>query len=274
MLHALPALALAAGALLEPTRTVSAEDPTVVTVRANDFAFIPPQTVKSGTVTFRLVNEGKELHHLTIIQLPKGKTVKDYMAAVQADHRPPAWATDVGGPNFAGPGMTVSSTLTLAPGEYGLICWIPSPGDKTPHAMKGMVSSLTVTNQKSTDKEPVADIDLHLKDYAFELSKPLTVGRRTFRVVNDAEQPHEVVFMQMAPGKTMRDFGAWEAGGMKGPPPAKPLDGIANLAKGRTGYFTVDIEPGTYGMICFVPDAKDGKPHVEHGMAKEFVVAK
>jgi hypothetical protein len=25
-------------------------------------------------------------------------------------------------------------------------------------------------------------------------------------------------------------------------------------------------------MICFVPDAKDGKPHVQHGMTTQFKV--
>ena len=35
---------------------------------------------------------------------------------------------------------------------------------------------------------------------------------------------------------------------------------------------TVHFEPGTYGVACFIPDDKDGKPHAEHGMVGEVSV--
>ena len=37
-------------------------------------------------------------------------------------------------------------------------------------------------------------------------------------------------------------------------------------------YATIDFAPGEYGMICFFPDAKDGKPHFMHGMIRQFSV--
>jgi hypothetical protein len=42
--------------------------------------------------------------------------------------------------------------------------------------------------------------------------------------------------------------------------------------KGKNTYFEADLAPGDYGMICFVPDAKDGKPHFAHGMIQQFKV--
>ena len=41
---------------------------------------------------------------------------------------------------------------------------------------------------------------------------------------------------------------------------------------GTSGVFTADLAPGDYGLICFVPDAKDGKPHLMHGMMKQITV--
>jgi hypothetical protein len=41
---------------------------------------------------------------------------------------------------------------------------------------------------------------------------------------------------------------------------------------GRHAFINVRLEPGTYALICFIPDAKDGKPHFMHGMMKEFKV--
>jgi hypothetical protein len=59
---------------------------------------------------------------------------------------------------------------------------------------------------------------------------------------------------------------------MKGPPPALPVGGVAVIDAGGSGVFTADLAPGNYGMICFVPDAKDGKPHLMHGMMKQITV--
>src|SRR5690606_3807561 len=108
--------------------------------------------------------------------------------------------------------------------------------------------------------EPKADVTMKLVDYGFQLSEPLTAGRRTIRVENVGPQPHEVVLVRYHAGKTFEDFHKWEAGGMQGPPPLDLLGGVVGLAPGRYAYFTAEVTPGTYGLICFVPDAKDGKP--------------
>jgi len=34
----------------------------------------------------------------------------------------------------------------------------------------------------------------------------------------------------------------------------------------------LSLTPGEYALICFVPDAKDGKAHFAHGMMSTFVV--
>jgi hypothetical protein len=37
---------------------------------------------------------------------------------------------------------------------------------------------------------------------------------------------------------------------------------------------TLTLTAGEYGLLCFIPDAKDGKPHFVHGMIKQFVVGR
>jgi hypothetical protein len=246
----------------------------VVTVHAKDFSFVAPKTVKSGVNTFRLVNDGKEMHHLQIIRLGKGKTMTDLAAALKLQGPPPAWMTEVGGPNPAIPGSSVEATLALEPGSYVMVCFIPSPGSTTPHVMKGMMAAFTVTPDASGAVESTADATVHLSDYTFTIDRPLTAGHRVVKVVNEAKQDHEVVVIALAPGKTAADLGKWvEKDMMKGPPPGKPIGGMAGIANGRTGTFPVDLKAGRYGLICFMPDSKDGKSHYVHGMSKEFVVA-
>jgi hypothetical protein len=286
MIRALPAALFVVAAVASPsirdaaTASTSFKHP-VVTVHANEFAFIAPASIAAGTTTFRLVNDGKEVHQISILQLAKGKTLADYAAALKAN-QPAPWAVGVGGPNAAGPGQTIDATLTLDAGNYILVCWVPSPGAPVPHVAKGMIKPLTVAAAGGVTQagasttylpETAPDVHLELSEYAFKLSKPLTAGKHTIHVMNTGAQEHEAVIMKLAPGKTMKDADAWFESGMKGPPPIESSPGMAGLGKGRTGSFATNLAPGRYGLICYIPDAKDGKPHSMHGMVQEFTVA-
>jgi hypothetical protein len=50
------------------------------------------------------------------------------------------------------------------------------------------------------------------------------------------------------------------------------MGGVVFLDKGARGSFDVELTAGDYGFICFVPDTKDGKPHLAHGMMKTIEV--
>ncbi len=247
--------------------------PPVITIHAKDFAFVGPKTIKSGPTTFRLVNDGKELHHLSIVKLDKGKTMKDVGEALKKQGPPPAWMKDVGGPNAAGPGGSVDATVSLEPGEYAFLCYINSPGNPMPHMAKGMVGSITVLPESNGATMPATDVTITLTDYKFTFSKPLTAGKHVVNVVNTAVQPHELVLVKLLPGKTMADFEAFATTNLlAGTSPAEVMAGMGGLAKGKSASFPVDLKPGKYGMICFVPDAKDGKGHYHHGMVMSFDV--
>jgi hypothetical protein len=92
------------------------------------------------------------------------------------------------------------------------------------------------------------------------------------RVENRAAQPHELVLVKLAPGKTMDDVLAFMLSGEEGDPPGRPMGGMQGLTKGQVANFEVYLDPGTYGLICFIPDAGDGKPHFVHGMVDHITV--
>lgn len=263
---------------LHDTRADVAFKVPVVTIKATDFAFAAPKSIAAGQTTFRLVNDGKELHHITILKLGAGKTIKDVQAALKVPGPPPAWIVAVGGPNAAAPGGTIEATLDLAAGNYVLVCFIPSPGEEMPHAAKGMMLPLTVTAPGGVTQAgatyaptPVPDMHLVLKDYGFALSKPITAGKHTIHIMNEGPQDHEAILVKLAPGKKLADFNTWANTGMKGPPPAMPITGMAAMAKGRTAIITETFTPGDYAITCYVP-APDKKVHAEHGMNLEFTV--
>jgi len=272
------AAAFVSSSRLEDARATDAVKVPVITVHAKEFAFTAPATIAPGPTSFRLVNDGKELHHLTVMKLEQGKTLKDLEAAMKNPGPPPNWLVSVGGPNAAAPGGSVEATLNLEAGNYILACFIPSPGSDTPHMMKGMIKPLTVAGGVSQAggtfvEEPKAEIHLDVKDYGFVFSKPLTAGKHVIHVMNDGPQEHEVIFVKLNPGKHIADVVKYvETDKMKGPPPSAIVDGMSGLAKGRTGTFTANLTPGTYGLFCMAPDVKDGKSHADHGMTAEFVV--
>jgi hypothetical protein len=250
-----------------------AASPVTITVTASDFKLDMPASIAAGSVSFHLVNKGKELHQAQIVRFEEGKTIADLGKAMEHEGPPPSWLHFVGGPNGIGPDQEATSIASLTPGQYAMICFIPSP-DGVPHIAKGMVQPFEVTAGGAGPAAlPVADDTVRLADYAFQSTRPLTPGKHTILVTNTATQPHELVLLRLAPGKTVEDFGTWATtGGMKGPPPALPLGGVGVLDGGSSGAFAVDLAPGNYGLICFVPDAKDGKPHLMHGMMRQVTV--
>ena len=171
--------------------------------------------------------------------------------------------------------LPISVTEVLDPGNYLVLCLIPA-ADGQPHVAKGMLHPVVVTGTAPATAPalPAADVTVKLSDYDFVFDKPLAVGTHTVRVDNAGPQPHEIVVAALAPGKTAADFVLWEAGGEKGPPPTSHwLGGVAGIDNGKSATFSVTLTPGNYLVICFWPDAKDGKPHLVHGMIKQVTVS-
>ena len=265
----LAALVLAACAKSEPPAdqasvTATPAVPNMVHVTATDYAFQAPDTIASGVTTFHLMNQGKEVHHVVIIRLPLAEVQK------MSDGPPPADLVAIGGPNAAAPGGTAEATLDVAPGTYTLICLIPA-ADGMPHIAKGMARELIVTPGTSTAAMPAADITIKLTDYAFDITGPLTAGRHVVRIEDAGPQMHELVFVKLEPGKTVEQAVAWLEKPV-GPPPSTIINGASPMTTGLAITTTVDLTPGDYGLICFVPDSKDGKPHLAHGMIKQVTV--
>lgn len=246
-------------------------NPTVVTVIAKEYAFEAPRQVPAGYVTLRMVNRGKEAHHAQLLKLAPGKTAADFQQAMRVGGPPPKWVTEVGGPGAADPGAAANATTYMPAGEYVLICFVPARDGK-PHVAHGMVRPLTVTARKRVAATaPKPDASIRLVDYGFDMKLPVKAGRRTFEVWTDAPQPHEVILVKLTSGATAAQLLRWVEK-PEGPPPGNFAGGVSALSPHERAYFTANLRPGTYTLVCFVPDHKDGKPHILHGMVRDIAV--
>jgi hypothetical protein len=248
----------------------------VVTVIAREYAFEMPESIPAGLTTFRFLDKGKEPHHLFIMKLENGKKAADMFAALRAGPGggpPPPWMHPVGGPNTPVPGGESNATLMLEPGEYAAFCVIPNPKG-APHFMLGMIKGFTVTPapRRARAALPKSDMTITLTDYDFVLSRPLTSGRHVIAVTNAGRQSHEMVINRYGPGQSNAQFTAWAENPKGKSVPAQSLGGVTDTPPGKTVVIEGDFPPGRYGIVCFTPDKKGGKPHFLSGMQKEFVV--
>lgn len=225
----------------------------------------------SGWTRITLVNHGPSLHHAQLIRFSEGKTLADLEEYMKSGAMAtPSWMEEVGGPNPPPPGGTAVTTEMLEPGNYAVICVVDVP-DHVPHIMKGMAKPFVVTPALSSTVEPTADVTMTLADYSFTSSTPLTAGQHVVRVENAATQPHELVIVRLADGKTPDDLMAWGAT-YEGDLPGATMGGLAAIKPGGSAYVNLDLTPGNYVLLCFVPDKGDGKPHVMHGMMHPFTI--
>jgi len=245
-------------------------NPQVIDVTAGDYIYTVADTISSGATTFRLSTTGQEMHHLQLVRLDDGHTLDELIGSLQG--APPVWAQFIGGPNAPAPNAgTASVTVNLAPGNYALLCLIPSPGDGTPHVAKGMSKTLVVTPSDGVAALPAVTARMTLTDFDFVLDAPLKSGVQVIEVQNSAEQQHEVLIARLAPGATAADLLQWIEK-PEGPPPGEPMGGTVGLSSGMTNYVHTDFPAGEYALICFIPDAADGRPHYAHGMIKQISV--
>ena len=264
-----PAAFLAATVFVVTTAASPVGDsPPEVVVTAHDFSFDAPDRMPAGAVTIRFENQGQELHHAQLVRLEDGKTVDDLMAA-EASGGDMSFATWVGGPGLVASGMGATVTLQLEPGRYAWLCFVET--SDTPHLAMGMTQMVTVEGDAG-EPLPEADRTMVLDDYSFTLDAPLTHGRQVIRVRNDAVQPHEVIMVKLAPGKTVEDILAFVAGDADGDPPGVPVGGMQALSQDHSGNMELYLDPGEYGLLCFIPDADDGQPHLVHGMVDQITV--
>jgi hypothetical protein len=271
----LVAATVACGAKGHTTSGTSGEDVVrTIDIITRDFGFDmgPPARIGAGEVTVRLRNAGGESHQVELARLRPGATIEAFHSALRSgDSKAAVSLIDfAGGSNTVGPGGTQETTVDLLAGDYLAVCFVPSP-DGTPHLAKGMVMPFSVVAAKGGAVVPPAVAEVRLRDYGFSL--PAAFGHGTYKVVNDGPQPHELAIVRLADGKTPADAGAFFASGGHGPPPFVPAGGVGAVTVGASAYGRLDLPPGNYLALCYVPDGSTGVPHLAMGMVQPFSVS-
>ncbi len=264
-------------ASVAPSASAAAASGTLA-ITAKDFSYELPSSVEAGVTAISLNNTGAETHQAQLLRIADGHSLSDVVVALNGD---PTGATAFaivapsGGPNGVAPAASGTSTVNLAPGQYAFVCFIHGK-DGIPHFAKGMIAPLTVTGTASSGTLPAGDASLTVKDFAFDLTK-LSTGKHTVTVTNNGPQAHEAGIVKLNDGVTVESaIKSLSAAPAPSAPPAPPpwtdAGGIAAIPPNTTANFDVDLPAGNYAFVCFVPDAKTGKPHLLLGMIGALTV--
>lgn len=148
-------------------------------------------------------------------------------------------------------------------------------GDPSALQAPATAKAIAAVGKAVHDGCDLQSVDIRAVEYVFQdAPTTLKAGRVSFALTNKGVEEHEMVLFKAADGVTepLADLLALpEEEGM-----AKlQFTGVAFGGPGTTSYAAVDLTPGTYFLVCFIPQGggEDGPPHFMAGMQHTITVA-
>ena len=247
-----------------PEVMVSAGDDEVV-----DF----PAVVPEGVVQFTFENNRAEMPYSPIIaRLNDGVTMDQFNESMASDDEFAALAlvTLYGGSEVA-PGESGSFWLDMLPGSYVVV-----------EFSEAGPPSVEAFDVEDTDGEvaegPETNVTVAMVDFAFGVPLTQQAGEQVWRLMNVGNQWHEMGVFKVDEGTTIEQvqellMAAFGSEDENAELPFEPAFFWAPMGPDATAWVTVDLEPGSYAVVCFLPDLLgDFSPHVMKGMIQIFTV--
>jgi hypothetical protein len=256
------------------TQATAPPQPAKVTITASasgkQVKYDVPAQVKPGATELTLVNNTKEPAELQLVQLDEGHTLAEFYPVIESEEpKPiPAWLHALGGVGETSPGQSRSVVVDLKAGTYQ---WFSAAAAEQegaqPQYKRGAEGSLEVTGDPSGAQLPTAAAQITAKelapdDYRFEATG-LKAGTNQILFTNSGAELHHAIIAKLNEGATLDQvvkFFSTE----KGPPPVDfdASEVTAVLDRGGKQVETVELEPGSYALMCFMPDRAGSPPHV------------
>lgn len=117
------------------------------------------------------------------------------------------------------------------------------------------------------------ELTISAVDFAFELPSTATAGKTDIVFENNGKEPHELVMVGLSedappvnelielPEKKAEEFFT-----------GQPISSEGPIGPGETKDISAELEPGTYGLVCFVESKKEKQPHAFLGMINSLTV--
>jgi hypothetical protein len=238
-----------------------------------------PTTVHAGIVTFRFTQGDADYHAVQGFRLKPGGKLSDVMEgfsdALLGDF--PTRVTGIAlidhgavliGGALTFPTTATSVTVSLEHGTYYFFDYA-DVGVVTPRIVTiDAVGGFQLSPLPPFSKVIIAEMQNGMPRFITPTSLS---ANGAFFFYNAADEDHEVMFRPTTPGITddyiTAFYDAVLAGGDRPPSPWTDIQhGLQPVSPGRWAIVHIDLPPGPYAEICYVPDDMTGIPHAYMGM--------
>ena len=244
-----------------------------VTLIAKGSSLAMPMRLQTGLVDITMLNEGTKTQSAQFARLKPGVTVEQVQETVQKErHSVLPLMIPAGGMLAVQAGHRQEEILALSAGQYMVLNFIP--GDEILPAGKALVTFFSVSGPVTTQhvRPPRSAIKVTMRDFSFETPDTLPPGLLTYQVTNRGQEAHEMVFLRLAGGKTWKDVMAFLQTPQAATLPGSIVGGMSALGPGETAWVSMNLVPGAYVILCFLPDKSSGLFHVQQGMICSITV--
>lgn len=253
-----------------------------ITIEFNGTEFKVPSTMPGGIVAVTVTNTSDKPKSIGFSRLRPNKTAAQVYAQMKAAPEDLGAVfgllSSVGTLDPVLPGKPERLVMDLKSGTFLLDATDHFEEAPPPDAPR--VYGEFATNSVVGTLEPQASVTAELHDFALILPDELKAGKQTWQVRNSGKQWHMFLIAKPNAGVSADDVlkaMATDGPPAGGQPPFEIVGGIAPISEGERLWVDIDLAPGTYVLICPVPDlmASSGGPpksHAEHGMHRTLVV--
>ncbi|NNF18157.1 MAG: hypothetical protein HKN61_00135 [Flavobacteriaceae bacterium] len=285
-------LITAASCKEDPKEEQEVKKEEVIEVLTEVMDFQLKDTIRSGWQTFRYTNASNEPHFILLDKYPEGKNIKDgekdvmpifqegmelinkgeMDKAMEAFGKLPPWFSEIvfsGGVGLVSAGKMAESTIYMEPGYYVLECYVKMPNGVF-HGVMGMVKELVVVQDTTTHTPPEPTVRIAISGAeGIQVQDSIKAGPQVFQVTYKDQVTHEnfvghdINLVRLEENADLDQLEAWmnwvDPKGLISPAPEGVvfLGGVNDMPAGRTGYFTAELEPGSYVLISEVPNARE-----------------
>ena len=247
-------------------------------------------TLQPGWTKVTFHNRGGEAHQVMFARLKDGVDLAALGAAAGGDSsgsKAIEYVDMLGGVSYIGPGRTTEAMVELPAGTILAMCYVPDAHGKA-HALSGMTTMLSVGEVAASG--PGTTATASSRPAATEAVRgtivmdadgyhlPSTLPAGWYHVVNSdgggaGQGLHELSILGLRDELTDDGLRRLLDDLATNATPTVPLDalgGMGALSGGLDAYLYLDLAPGPYLAVDFMPDPGQPRPHLLDGYVTPF----
>ncbi|MCA9913559.1 MAG: cupredoxin domain-containing protein, partial [Anaerolineae bacterium] len=229
----------------QTTEEASQQSTTVAVTETSYNIELDQSSAPAGDVTFQISNNASDMAHEVLVI--KTDTAADSLQTDDSGNLMEDQLNIVGKAEDIAAGGTATINLTLEPGHYVLACNLPghySQGMHVDFTVEGNGSSSTSTSESTAEASNSNAVQVSMVEFAFRMPESVSSGQVTFEVTNDGSVPHNFRITGQGIDQQFDQ----------------------NLEPGETQSMQVNLEAGTYDIMCPVDS------HAQQGMRTTLTV--